>query len=170
KTAGQRPAPIRQVAHAPLTTRLSTVLYEMLRAQRHLAVVLDEFGGTAGIVTLEDLLEELVGDIRDEHDEPAAAAPTAGADQRPVVLEASTPLDEVEQRAGLALGSDGDRPQTLGGAIVRSLGRIPGTGEHFRLGDYELTIVDAEPARIRRVLVQRAESARALDLKAPAPR
>src|SRR6185437_17141910 len=59
ETGGQRPAPIRQVAHAPLSTRLSTVLYEMLRAQRHLAVVLDEFGGTAGIVTLEDLLEEL---------------------------------------------------------------------------------------------------------------
>lgn len=169
ETAGQRPAPIRQVAHAPLTTRLSTVLYEMLRAQRHLAVVLDEFGGTAGIVTLEDLLEELVGDIRDEHDEPAAVDLSAGPDRRPAVLEASTPLDEVEQRAGLALGSDGDRTQTLGGAIVRALGRIPGTGEHFRLGEYELTIVDAEPSRIRRVLVQRAESARAVDLKAPPP-
>jgi len=170
ETAGQRPAPIRQVAHASLTTRLSTVLYEMLRAQRHLAVVLDEFGGTAGIVTLEDLLEELVGDIRDEHDEPAAPDQAAGSDQRPVVLEASTPLDEVEHRAGLALGSDRDRAQTLGGAIVRSLGRIPSTGERFRLGDYELTIIEAEPARIRRVLVQRAESARAVDLKAPAPR
>jgi len=170
ETAGQRPAPIRQVAHAPLTTRLSTVLFEMLRAQRHLAVVLDEFGGTAGIVTLEDLLEELVGDIRDEHDEPALVDPAAGTDRRPVVLEASTPLDEVEQRAGLALGSDGDRTQTLGGAIVRALGRIPATGERFRLGDYELTIVDAEPSRIRRVLVQRGESARAVDLKAPAPR
>jgi magnesium and cobalt exporter, CNNM family len=170
ETAGQRPAPIRQVAQASLTTRLSTVLYEMLRAQRHLAVVLDEFGGTAGIVTLEDLLEELVGDIRDEHDEPAAAEQAAGTEQRPVVLEASTPLDEVEHRAGLALGSDGDRAQTLGGAIVRSLGRIPAAGERFRLGGYELTIVDAEPSRIRRVLVQRAESARAVDLKAPAPR
>ena len=169
ETAGQRPAPIRQVAHAPLSTRLSTVLYEMLRAQRHLAVVLDEFGGTAGIVTLEDLLEELVGDIRDEHDEPAAVE-QAGAERRPVVLDASTPLEEVDRRIGLSLGGDGDRTQTLGGAIVRALGRIPSTGERFRLAEHELTVVDAEPSRIRRVLVQRAESARAVDLKPPAPR
>ena len=169
ETGGQRPAPIRQVAHAPLSTRLSTVLYEMLRAQRHLAVVLDEFGGTAGIVTLEDLLEELVGDIRDEHDEPAAVE-QAGAERRPVVLDASMPLEEVDRRIGLSLGGDGDRTQTLGGAIVRALGRIPSTGERFRLAEHELTVVDAEPSRIRRVLVQRAESARAVDLKPPAPR
>ncbi|HKV51585.1 MAG TPA: hemolysin family protein [Gemmatimonadaceae bacterium] len=170
ETGGHRAPPIRQVAHAPLSTRLSSVLFEMLRAQRHLAVVLDEFGGTAGIVTLEDLLEELVGDIRDEHDEPAAADQLAGAERRPSVLDASTPLDEVERRTGLSLGSDGDRAQTLGGAIVRSLGRIPAIGERFHLGDYELTVVDAEPSRIRRVLVQRVESARVVDLKPTAPR
>src|SRR6185312_4929516 len=120
ETGGQRMPPIRQVAQAPLTARLSTVLFEMLRAQRHLAVVLDEFGGTAGIVTLEDLLEELVGDIRDEHDEPAAVDQAAGAERRPVVLDASTPLDDVERRTGLSLGGDGDRTQTLGGAVVRA--------------------------------------------------
>jgi putative hemolysin len=169
ETGGHRMPPIRQVAQAPLSTRLSSVLFEMLRAQRHLVVVLDEFGGTAGIVTLEDLLEELVGDIRDEHDEPAVADQIAGA-ERPTVLDASTPLDEVERRTGLALGSDGDRAQTLGGAIVRSLGRIPAIGERFHLGDYELTVVDAEPSRIRRVLVQRAESARVVDLKPVPPR
>src|SRR6185437_11782778 len=161
ETGGQRMPPIRQVAQAPLTARLSTVLFEMLRAQRHLAVVLDEFGGTAGIVTLEDLLEELVGDIRDEHDEPAAVDQAAGAERRPVVLDASTPLDDVERRTGLSLGGDGDRTQTLGGAVVRA---------RFHLGDYEITVVDAEPSRIRRVLVQRAESARVLDLKPAAPR
>ncbi|MGH7648187.1 MAG: transporter associated domain-containing protein, partial [Gemmatimonadaceae bacterium] len=166
ETGGHRAPPIRQVAHAPLTTPLSTVLFEMLRAQRHLAVVLDEFGGTAGIVTLEDLLEELVGDIRDEHDEPAAADQAAGAERRPMVLDASTPLEDVERRAGLPLGGDSDRTQTLGGAIVRALGRIPAVGERFRLGDHELTVVDAEPSRIRRVLVQRVESARPVDLKA----
>jgi len=170
ETGGQRMPPIRQVAQAPLTARLSTVLFEMLRAQRHLAVVLDEFGGTAGIVTLEDLLEELVGDIRDEHDEPAAVDQAAGAERRPVVLDASTPLDDVERRTGLSLGGDGDRTQTLGGAVVRALGRIPAVGERFHLGDYEITVVDAEPSRIRRVLVQRAESARVLDLKPAAPR
>jgi putative hemolysin len=166
ETGGHRAPPIRQVAHAPLTTPLSTVLFEMLRAQRHLAVVLDEFGGTAGIVTLEDLLEELVGDIRDEHDEPAAVDQAAGAERRPMVLDASTPLEDVERRAGLPLGGDSDRTQTLGGAIVRALGRIPAVGERFRLGDHELTVVDAEPSRIRRVLVQRVESARPVDLKA----
>jgi CBS domain containing-hemolysin-like protein len=70
KAGGERPPPPRPVAYTPETKRCSDLLFEMLRARMHLAVVLDDTGRTAGIVTLEDLLEELVGDIRDEHDEP----------------------------------------------------------------------------------------------------
>jgi putative hemolysin len=81
KEGGDRVPPMRPVAYAPVSRRCSDLLFEMLRARMHLAVVLDEGGRTAGIVTLEDLLEELVGDIRDEHDEPVKsdAPPTERA-------------------------------------------------------------------------------------------
>lgn len=172
QTGGDAMPPIRPVAQAPLTKRCSAVLFEMLRAQRHLAVVLDEFGGTAGIVTLEDVLEELVGDIRDEHDEPAPVEPARDTPAA-TVLDGSTPLDELERRTGLSLSGDaagGDRAQTLGGAVVRALGRIPGVGERFRVGDFELVVVDAEPARVKRVLVQRGEAARPIELRPPGAR
>jgi putative hemolysin len=170
KVGAEEMPPIREVAHAPATKRCSEMLFEMLRGQRHLAVVLDEFGGTAGIVTLEDVLEELVGDIRDEHDEPAPGAAMATPSHeapRAAVIDASILLDELARRFGVSVPADmTDRAQSLGGAIVRALGRIPTPGERFRLGELELTVTDAEPARIRRVLVQRGESMRPVDLRA----
>jgi putative hemolysin len=156
---------VHEVAHAPATKRCSEMLFEMLRGQRHLAVVLDEFGGTAGIVTLEDVLEELVGDIRDEHDDPAPVDDEASAGADAVVIDASMPLEEVQRRFGTEQGSTWqDRAQSLGGVVVRALGRIPALGERFRLGELELTVVDAEPSRILRLMVQRAGSVRSVDL------
>lgn len=164
KVGGEQVPPIREVAHAPASKRCSELLFEMLRGQRHLAVVLDEFGGTAGIVTLEDLIEELVGDIRDEHDEPAP--PDSGPAPRAAVLEASTPLDDVARRFGIELpAGTTDRAQSLGGLVMRALGRIPALGERYRLGDLELTVVEAEPARVRRLLVQRVDGARPVPLE-----
>jgi putative hemolysin len=164
KEGGERMPPIREVAHAPASKRCSEMLFEMLRGQRHLAVVVDEFGGTAGIVTLEDVLEELVGEIRDEHDEPATTdAVTTG---RAAMLDAALPLEDVTRCFGVELAPElYDRARSLGGLVVRALGRIPGIGERFRLGELEVTVVEAEPARLLRVLVQRAESAPPVELK-----
>ncbi|HEU4643763.1 MAG TPA: hemolysin family protein [Gemmatimonadaceae bacterium] len=161
---GERQPPIREVAHAPATKRCSELLFEMLRGRPHLAVVLDEFGGTAGIVTLEDVLEELVGDIRDEHDEPAPAEQPGSA--RAAVVDGATPLDDLVERFGATLpGALHDRAPTLAGAVVRLLGRIPAVGERFRLDGLELTIIDADPTRVRRVLVQRADAAAPVELR-----
>ena len=95
RDGGERMAPLRPVPHAPATKRVSEMLFEMLRGQFHFAVVVDEFGGTAGIVTLEDLLEELVGDIHDEHDEPARRRRSLAPR---VVLDASMPAGDVASR------------------------------------------------------------------------
>jgi putative hemolysin len=157
---GEQMPPIRPVGHAPATKRCSQMLFEMLRGQRHLAVVLDEYGGTAGIVTLEDVLEELVGDIHDEHDEPVP--PDTGPARCAMVLDATTPLDEVATRFDVALPAE--RAQTLGGAVVRLLGRIPVVGERFTMGGLELTVVEATPARPERLLVQRADAAHVVEL------
>jgi putative hemolysin len=157
---------VHEVAHAPASKHCSEMLFEMLRGQRHLAVVLDEFGGTAGIVTLEDVLEELVGDIRDEHDEPLPEDHEGSGIGGAAVIEASAPLDEVLRRFGVEQGTgNGTRAQSLGGVVVRALGRIPTLGERFRLGELELTVVDAEPSRVLRLLVQRAGTARSIAIE-----
>jgi CBS domain containing-hemolysin-like protein len=144
------------------------MLFEMLRGQRHLAIVLDEFGGTAGIVTLEDVLEELVGDIRDEHDEPGLPAAGASA-TRALLLPGATELEALAERFGVALGpgGNGNAAHTLGGALVRVLGRIPVAGERFRIGPLEATVVEADATRVISLLVQRAETASTVDVTLP---
>ncbi|HEX6534254.1 MAG TPA: hemolysin family protein [Gemmatimonadaceae bacterium] len=164
RDGGERQPPLREVVHAPATKRCSDMLFEMLRGRPHLAVVLDEFGGTAGIVTLEDMLEELVGDIRDEHDEPAPLPQPVS--ERAVLVDGATPLDEVAERFGIELPRElTAHAPTLAGGVVRMLGRIPAVGERFRLDGLELTVIDAEPARVRRLLVQRAGAAAPIELK-----
>ena len=166
RDGGERMPPLRPVPHAPTTKRVSEMLFEMLRGQFHFAVVVDEFGGTSGIVTLEDLLEELVGDIHDEHDEPAVA--DVGHSRHAVVLDASMPAAEVAARFDALLPEwVEDRTQPLAGLLVRALGRIPVVGERFLLGTLELTVVRATPTRIQRLLAQRSDAAPAVSLRPP---
>jgi len=158
---------VHEVTHAPASKHCGEMLVEMLRGQRHLVVVLDEFGGTAGIVTLEDVLEELVGDIRDEHDDPLPESLDGSGPGSAAIVEASTPLEEVCRRFGTEAAAGGElaaagHASSLGGAVVRALGRIPTLGERFRLGDLELTVIEAEPSRVLRILVQRSAPTRSL--------
>jgi putative hemolysin len=151
KTRGEEAPELRPVAHVPSTKRCNELLFEMLRERQHLGVVLDEYGGTAGLVTLEDLLEELVGDIRDEHDEPVPAS--SGQPERAMITEASAPIGDVLARVGVPIpeGLEPDRP--LAGVLARALGRVPTVGERFQLAGIEITVTDAEPARVNRLLV-----------------
>ncbi len=163
-TAGETWPPLRPVAQVPSGKRCSALLFEMLAGQQHLAVVLDEHGGTVGVVTLEDLLEELVGDIHDEHD----AAPTAiGAGASPVLLDASTPVFDVAARFNAPIVPEPhERAESIGGLLARRLKRIPVVGERVRLGGLEVTVVEASPSRVVRLLVQRAGGGGAIDLDA----
>ena len=163
-TAGESWPALRPVAHVPAGKRCSELLFEMLAKQQHLAVVLDEHGGTVGIVTLEDLLEELVGDIRDEHDAaPTAVSAGAGA----AVVDGSTPVFEVAARFDAPLVPEPhERAESIGGLLARRLGRIPVVGERLKLAGLEITIVEAEPSRVVRLLVQRGGTGSAVDLGA----
>ena len=146
--------PIRPVANAPASRTCGDLLLDMQRERRHLAVVLDEFGGTQGIVTLEDLLEELVGEIFDEHD---PAPPSAGAG--PVLFEAdgSTPVGAIEERFEVALPDT--RLRTAGGLLTELAGRIPQAGERFLVRGLEFEIVQASPTRVDRLLIRRGPAA-----------
>ena len=146
--------PIRPVANAPASRSCGDLLLDMQRERRHLAVVLDEFGGTQGIVTLEDLLEELVGEIFDEYDRPAA--PASGG---PLLREAdgATPLDALEAEFEVRLPRA--RTATIGGLVAELAGRIPQAGERFLLAGLEVDVLQATPTRVERVLIRRAPPA-----------
>jgi CBS domain containing-hemolysin-like protein len=142
--------PVRPVLVAPTSRRCADLLFEMQRERRQLAVALDEFGGTAGIVTLEDLLEELVGEIFDETDAPGWAPAT----ERDVLeLDGATPVADVALRFGTPLPRGAE---TLSGLLAGLVGRIPQTGERILVGHLEFDVLRATPTRVERVLVRQA--------------
>lgn len=149
KLAGDDPIPVRPVVHAPETLSAADLLIDMQHQRRHLAVVMDEFGGTAGIVTLEDLLEALVGEIADEDDAEEPTAPTA---LELLEIDGSESADRVAEhfQADVPTGT----ATTFAGLLVERLGRIPRVGERFRLGSLDVDVVAATPARIERLVVR----------------
>ncbi len=142
------PLPVRPVAVAPPNRPAGELFLDMQRERRHLAVVLDEYGGTQGLVSLEDLLEELVGEIYDEHDQ---AAPGAGAGA-PAELDAATPVSEVAERFGVTFPRTA--ATTLGGLVAELAGRIPAAGERFTVAGLEVDIVSASATRLERLLLR----------------
>ncbi len=154
------PIPVRPVSRVPGMTRAADLMLEMQRGRGHLAVVLDEFGGTAGLVTFEDLLKDLVSEVFGEPQEtPAAAGPA-----RIVELEGSAPASRLEEAFGLTLGVRG--VETVGGLLTQRLGRIPKPGERFLFRGLEFDILAASATRLERVAV-RPGPARAVSLERP---
>src|SRR5215210_189255 len=144
------PLPVRPVAITPASRMCGDLLLDMQRERRHLAVVLDEFGGTLGIATLEDLLEELVGEIFDEHDEEVRSTPTA----MPSLFETdgNVSIQAIEEQFGVSLPAG--RSTTVGGLLVEWAGRIPNAGERFLVHGLEFDVVQASPTRIERLLIR----------------
>jgi putative hemolysin len=150
KLAPGDPLPLRPVVHAPESRASADLLVDMQRERRHLTVVLDEFGGTAGIVTLEDLLEALVGEISDE-DDAEVVAPQVAAGL--LELEGAEPVSEVAEHFGVVLPEGG--ASSLAGLVVEQLGRIPLPGERFTVAGLEIDVIAATPTRIERLIVRR---------------
>jgi putative hemolysin len=142
------PVLVRAPLTVPGTMRAADLMLEMQRGGRHLAVVLDEFGGTAGLVTFEDLLNDLVSELF----EPTAAQPSAA---RVVEVEGSLLATELAAKlgGGVTFGSGGSA-QTVGGLLMQALGRIPRAGERFTLQDVEFDVLAASATRVERVAVR----------------
>jgi CBS domain containing-hemolysin-like protein len=149
------PLPVRPVAVTPASRSCGDLLLDMQRERRHLAIVLDEFGGTLGIVTLEDLLEELVGEIFDEHDEEVRGQPAGG----PAIFETdgNVPPQAIEERFGVSLPSG--RSTTVAGLLIEWAGRIPDAGERFAVRGIEFDVIQASPTRIERLLIRSGTAA-----------
>ncbi len=142
------------VFFAPETQKVSVLLQEMQSRRIHLAVVVDEFGGTAGIVTLEDILEEIVGEIEDEHDDDEAPVRQEGPGH--FVADATISIYDLEDYLGepLADAADGDY-DSLGGLLVHLAGRVPIVGTEVTVGDYELRVLVSDERHVERVEITR---------------
>ncbi len=151
---------IREVLFVPPSMKVKDLLVNMRLSRVHIAIVVDEFGGTAGLATMEDLMEEIVGEIQDEHD---TAEGLAVAELGRDILKASARIGiaELENKVGISLriGSD-EEYDTLGGLIYSLAGRIPIAGELIaHPAGFEFEIAEADPRAVRTVIIRRKPGA-----------
>ncbi|MCK4914222.1 MAG: HlyC/CorC family transporter [Planctomycetes bacterium] len=144
---------MRKVYFVPETKPLRTLLREFQNQKLHMAVVLDEYGGTAGIVTLEDVLEELVGEIADEYEKPQPETINK-IDRSTIEVDARTHIDDLNDRFELNLPEDEDY-DTVGGFVFSHLGCIPKTGETFDYENLKFTITLAKVRKIERIKIHK---------------
>ena len=145
----------REILFVPASMRLPGLLLKMQTSRIHLALVVDEYGGTDGLVSLEDLVEQIVGDIEDEHDEDDEAILSRG--RHVWEADAKTQIDDFEAETGLELSLEDfeDEIDTLGGLAFALAGRVPQRGEIIRHpSGVEIEILDADPRRIKRLRVR----------------
>ncbi len=152
---------LRPVLYVPPSMPLSVLLQKMQADRAHMALVIDEYGGVDGLVTIEDLLEQVVGEIEDEHDTGEAGW---WVKEKPGVwlAQARTPLDAFEAETGLTLAEDEDEEEvdTLGGLVFVLSGRVPARGEVIaHASGAEFEVVDADPRRIKRLRVRLPDAA-----------
>jgi putative hemolysin len=143
---------LRPVVFVPESQSAASVLKDMRKGRHHLAIVIDEFGGFSGIVTLEDLLEQIVGDIRDEHD--VEEAPIADLGDGRLVVDASLPLTDLSRYLGTELPTDGDY-NSLGGFLAERHGRVPEVGATLSAFGLEFIVREADERRVSKVEIHR---------------
>ncbi|EWG98940.1 magnesium transporter [Halomonas sp. BC04] len=148
---------LRPAMFVPESKRLNSLLKEFRDTHNHMAVVVDEYGGTAGIVTIEDILEQIVGDIEDEHDTDEDDDIRELGEGR-YAIRALTPIEDFNERFGT--GFSDDEFDTVGGLVMQRFGHLPGRGEHAELGGWRFTVLNADNRRIR--LLEAAPSGDAL--------
>jgi magnesium and cobalt transporter len=144
---------LRPAHFVPETKPVTDLLREFQRKRVQSAIVVDEYGGTAGLVSLEDLIEELVGEIRDEYD--VETEPVVEEGHGSYVFGGTVDIDEVVDRLKVPIEREGF--ETVGGYLLSRLGRVPAVGESFEIDGLKVVVVDAERRRIRKVRISRAE-------------
>jgi magnesium and cobalt transporter len=157
------PLILRKVLFVAPSVPILDLLVQMRQARTHIAMVADEFGGIDGLVTIEDLIEEIVGEIEDEHDvadEPRLAERADGT----LIADARTPIEALEEHQGVRLRPSGEQEEvdTLGGLVSSLAGRVPKRGEVIaHPSGIEFEVLDADPRKIKRLRVRRSPDAAA---------
>jgi len=144
---------LRPVYVVPESKRLDDLLGELRRNRVHIAVVADEYGGTAGLVTIEDILEEIVGEIQDEYDEELTLLESIS--DREIIVDGRLPIEEIEGALGTTLTGDDDPYGTAAGFVHWHLDRMPREGDHFDAHGIRAEVLDVEGNRLRRLRLTR---------------
>ena len=148
-------AHMRAATFAPETKKVPELLREFQRRQTQAAIVVDEYGGTAGLVTIEDMLEEIVGEIRDEYD--VETDPIVDEGDGVYVFSAKVDIDTAAERLGVDIEREGF--ETVGGFVVTHLGRVPAPGERLDIGEVGVEVLEAERRRVHKVRLRRLAAA-----------
>ena len=149
---------LRRILFVAPSTPILELLLQMRVSRTHMALVVDEFGGTDGLVTIEDLVEEIVGEIEDEHDRVSTPALTPNPDGS-FEADGRVPVETLENKAGVTLltAVDDEEIETLGGLVFALVGRVPRPGERIaHPSGVEFEILDADPRRVKRLRVRLA--------------
>lgn len=142
---------LREPMFIPESKKLDQLLTEMRAARTHMAIVVDEYGGTAGLVTIEDLLEEIVGEIEDEYDISRPTIDVISRDE--AVLDAGVSTDMLNELFQVAVESEDF--DTVGGFVIQSLGRLPSVGDQVRIDGLQISVLTMVGRRLRRLKVER---------------
>lgn len=149
---------LRPVLFVPESKRVDTLLAELRASRNHMTVVIDEYGGVAGLITIEDILEQIVGNIEDEYDvEEDVHIRAAGNDR--YIVHALTPIGEFNEEVGANLPDEDF--DTVGGLVTHTLGHLPQKDERIELEGFEFRVVSADSRRLHRLRVSRLTSAQA---------
>ena len=163
---------IRKLLYVPPSMRAIDLLAQMQASRIHLALVVDEYGGTDGLVSIEDIVEQIVGEIDDEHDSDEPPAIVRQADNS-FIADARASLDDVRSVIGedFVTGEAGEEVETLGGYLVTHVGRLPVRGEVISgPGNFEIEVLDADPRRVKRLRIATAQGTRRAAAPKPPPR
>ena len=142
---------LRKPYFVPRNRKISELLKDLRKAKTHLAIVTDEYGGTAGIITIEDILEEIVGEIMDEHDDEAVLM--TPLDDNTVLVDARLDEEKLEEHFGIKL-PEGEY-ESVGGFVIHLLGEIPKVGQKILFQDLEMTVKSADLRKIDKILIRR---------------
>jgi magnesium and cobalt transporter len=149
---------LRPAAVIPESKRLNALLNEFRASHNHMAIVVDEYGGVAGLLTIEDVLEEIVGDIEDEHDDEEVVfiRPDGDRNGKPsFAVRALTRIEDFNEYFECQL--DDEEYDTVGGLVMHELGRLPRRGEKVHFGGFEFSVIKADKRRIDALQVQRLD-------------
>ncbi len=144
---------LREPKYIPETTGIAALLEMMQREHFQMAIVLDEYGGVAGLVTMEDILEEIVGEIADEYDTLEGESPVKKIAPNIVEIDARMHIDDLNEQFLYGLPEDGEF-DTIGGFVFSQLGRMPSTGEIFDWNNLKMTIIEADKRKILRLRIE----------------
>jgi magnesium and cobalt transporter len=142
--------------YIPETKNTHLLFYELKENKKHIAIVIDEYGGTAGLVTLEDLLEEIVGELRDEHETNAAVDGIFQSPDGSMIFDGRMEIENIEEHLNVSLKKG--RYETLSGLILNSTKRIPLSGEKFQIEGLEITIENADERSIKKVKIKKIKT------------